>query len=978
MADLGGIEQADNWEEWLRWDPTAEATSPDDGTFHSGSSTSKNDSPIQDPALAVHGGMFSKDDTLAPPLVVGEDVLNFSQDTFAAPGDTFMFGAPEDAAYGFDFDAALAFQPVQQIASPSTAQNPAWMLPSNVLPQEMTLSAMSNLQIPVPIPVSTAPPSQISQLLSQHPISGNQTSVSTPSPPGTKPAKKRVGRKRKAETEPEPQPPSLQQQSNEENENSQDGSDGPPVKKTSHHVIEKRYRNNLADKIVELRNSVPSLRVIERTGGGDVGLDDEDLGGLTPAHKLNKATIMAKATEYIRHLEKRNATMAEEMAQLKAQIAAVEQAFGKSIERQASISGSPPTNNVIRPRQTSSSSQQAPSQTYASAHAPQDVIQGLYDIPQQQQYMQHQTQPTYTRPPAPPVEAMNQSQQRIYGRGGGRMNKLVMGAMAGVMVMEGYNGQQQQDGSGPDGLFAVPTSLFKRGMDFPIPTSPTAFARHATLPLIKLVCAIGALIYLLAPLFSYTTRRKKQQPRLRLRLPQAPSLASPVEVRRAAWQTAMQTVYVPRHFLLHVFAVTTKMAALSLRRLIGTESFNALTSTNKDEEAARVKAWCIAIDAQLAGGDADVSYYRLLLTLMESGTLPDGPVRLMQKAVHFRVFFWEVANAGYGNMSGFKLLTERVAKVYWDSARKLQKDLVHARSQGRPMSDGEDEAELLPAYLERLVELECEDVLSDEMIQRAWNLAWNKPSAYKTGTRNAARDNVVEDHAIRSPMDAVAAWHANTIIDEALIATISGPTTSEAQRTVDLAIAVAPTASATHLRALVARAVLSDSASAGAHILAALDEMPAVSSPTTTAMNLVAYAPASPDLKTALTLAKVLSLQQSGTAQSGFSILTRLRLAPADLTLVTAVAVSRLLMSASVTDGLDSSHRSLEQLAGNLRVWAGTSKSSRAGLGEEERGILVECCLGFSKKAGGWGAGERDSGYGSGSVSSLSGSPILQ
>ena len=77
-------------------------------------------------------------------------------------------------------------------------------------------------------------------------------------------------------------------------------------KKTAHNMIEKRYRTNLNEKIAALRDSVPSLRVM--AGTSKLGDDDEeeDLEGLTPAHKLNKATVLAKATEYIRHLEKRS------------------------------------------------------------------------------------------------------------------------------------------------------------------------------------------------------------------------------------------------------------------------------------------------------------------------------------------------------------------------------------------------------------------------------------------------------------------------------------------------------------------------------------------------------------------------------------------------------------------------------------------------------------------------------------------------
>ncbi|KAH8907667.1 hypothetical protein BR93DRAFT_926688 [Coniochaeta sp. PMI_546] len=110
-------------------------------------------------------------------------------------------------------------------------------------------------------------------------------------------------------------------------------------KKTAHNMIEKRYRNNLNDKIAALRDSVPALRVmvhrLEAAQGGngseegDEGEDDsygfrlgkieetEDLGGLAPAHKLNKATILGKATEYIMHLERRNRALAKENAALR-------------------------------------------------------------------------------------------------------------------------------------------------------------------------------------------------------------------------------------------------------------------------------------------------------------------------------------------------------------------------------------------------------------------------------------------------------------------------------------------------------------------------------------------------------------------------------------------------------------------------------------------------------------------------------------
>ncbi|KAM0340746.1 hypothetical protein ACHAPU_010337 [Fusarium lateritium] len=95
-----------------------------------------------------------------------------------------------------------------------------------------------------------------------------------------------------------------------------------PPKKTAHNMIEKRYRTNLNDKIAALRDSVPALRVmvhrLEQPCLESLEEDaDEDLGGLAPAHKLNKATILSKATEYIAHLEKRNQSLARENGQLR-------------------------------------------------------------------------------------------------------------------------------------------------------------------------------------------------------------------------------------------------------------------------------------------------------------------------------------------------------------------------------------------------------------------------------------------------------------------------------------------------------------------------------------------------------------------------------------------------------------------------------------------------------------------------------------
>lgn len=132
-------------------------------------------------------------------------------------------------------------------------------------------------------------------------------------------------------------PPPLQRRHTDSSPKDETPSGTKPAmgpKKTAHNMIEKRYRTNLNDKIAALRDSVPALRVMvhrlehtEEDAGttnimddikAEAGLEpDDDIGGVTPAHKLNKATILSKATEYIAHLEQKNRALAKENSALR-------------------------------------------------------------------------------------------------------------------------------------------------------------------------------------------------------------------------------------------------------------------------------------------------------------------------------------------------------------------------------------------------------------------------------------------------------------------------------------------------------------------------------------------------------------------------------------------------------------------------------------------------------------------------------------
>lgn len=105
-----------------------------------------------------------------------------------------------------------------------------------------------------------------------------------------------------------------------------------PRMRSSHNVIEQRYRNKINDKFTALQNSVPTLRIVakRKQKHEDVMDDDpldperyelsesdsDDLEGLEPARKLNKGIILSKSIEYIKFLELKNTRMRQQQSEL--------------------------------------------------------------------------------------------------------------------------------------------------------------------------------------------------------------------------------------------------------------------------------------------------------------------------------------------------------------------------------------------------------------------------------------------------------------------------------------------------------------------------------------------------------------------------------------------------------------------------------------------------------------------------------------
>ncbi|KAL0253055.1 Clr6 histone deacetylase associated PHD protein-2 Cph2 [Diplodia seriata] len=956
--DLSLVQSSDsfpqgNWEEWMRWDPNAQ--------------TQNQPSQDIDGPGPVH---YLKPEAKSP-----HDSHSLSQPPMNNISFTFGEGIENPPAFHFNnHNNSPSVTEPQQSNSYFASDNPVWNnntaldQPDNGLFSPLSIDQQQMQSQSVPQPPHSTPslhhsPSSVNS--GPDPKTSSSSQQSSPEPVANVATKKR-----KSSTEDDS---STDQKSNKQ----------PPVKKTAHNMIEKRYRTNLNDKIAALRDSVPSLRVMSRAGntnGNEEEDDPEDLEGLTPAHKLNKATVLSKATEYIRHLEKRNKRLNEEVDTLKARL--------ESYDKFAMMTPNPMAQAVGTP--DGMRYQEDPFAAAAARGQPVSQAQGMIPVPEsitnlqamasQSHYgSQANGYPMYSTAPGRP--GMNAQQHMVNGRrGNSMMNKLMVGSLAGLMIVEGWR-EREESGENPEGrgLFALPLTYFGRYGSALVPKFAThgLSALYRSLPLLKLFLVLAAVVYLVIPIIDPKSKpRKKAIPSIKLQ--PAPSPASPVEVRRKAWLTAIQTVWVPRHnFFLEAAAVCLKALKLSLRNVVGWDGYAYVTGTTKEHEAARVKAWEIALDAQLTGGDAEISKGRLILTIMASGTLPNSPARLMLKAMHIRILLWEIANAGYGSWYMFEEISAKLARKFWNKARNQQKALFQSG----------EETEKLPDHLAALLDLECNDVMVDRIVQRAYNLAWNKPSAQNTES-DEAMDSVVEDFAISSPLDALAAWYSSYVLNRALAGYLEAnvsSVTDEVKADLNLAVRTAPPNSVSQVRAHVAKSILLEKGR-NENIIAAFDSLPSqphipalknmVNSPRALLMNVVGEAHIAADVRKSLTLVKCLALAETFVATGcdearirATFVVNNTYLPESALTLLSFIAAYKVLRIFSNEEKLlAESRQGLERIASSMRVWIGREAGRRTGLSTKTKGRIVEACLSVSKMLVGMqesSSDEGDAGYAS-------------
>ncbi|CVK90939.1 related to myc-type bHLH transcription factor [Fusarium mangiferae] len=772
----------------------------------------------------------------------------------------------------------------------------------------------------------------------------------------------KASRKRKSSADPE-----------DEEEEEEDGDQ--PVKKTAHNMIEKRYRTNLNDKIAALRDSVPSLRIMSKSARGeDTTEDREELHGLTPAHKLNKATVLSKATEYIRHLEKRNNRLLDENGAMQARIAAFEKLFmAGAMNGAISPLQQPPT--PIQYAQDAQQfvggpSQDGNAQPGGMIQVPDDMKRIIsqqmasgqpYPVPQQQF---RGGNPALIRQQQ--LQQQQQMQQGRWNNAGPYFGKLMVGSLAGLMILEAmHEDEVSNEKPAGRGLFAMPIQLLKSaasGLDLTV----GGYHLHTSL---RIILLLGTFLWVFVPSLFTRASQKSKKPQVGV-LQAAPSLASPIHVRRQAWLTAVQTVWVPRHnFFLEAAALILKTLKLSLRNAIGVHGYQAITGLTQEQETARVQAWSIALDSQLAGGDVEINKSRLILTLLASGTLPDTPARLMLKALHIRVLLWDLSQNRL-QLGAINLIAAKLARSKWNEARQLNRLLAQLHRESSEQHDDD-----LPEHLALLVEQDCDEVLNDDVIQRAHNLAFNTDTDYNVVTPMDGMDSVVDDTAIGSPLDAVAAWWSTQFLYRTLVATLEKDeeTLSTKVEDIELTIKAAPLGSTAQARAIVARAVLVDKAR-GANIASALQSMgnEKVDALLSSSICVVdsSFQASTPDLRLALRCAMAIAHLRRvectpGSTHQGLrmieSIMTRGN-AP-QMSLIGCTATLELMEELyEHKAAAETFQASLERLSGALRLWMGGSPGEKCGVASDVREKVVSRCLAINKSMVGI---DSDTGYGS-------------
>ena len=585
--------------------------------------------------------------------------------------------------------------------------------------------------------------------------------------------------------------------------------------KTDHSVVEKKYRDNLNAKFLELQQCVPPHQV-GKDGERGSRAPDAARSRSGDAVKLQKGEIISGAVDYIRELSTRTSDL---------------ETYIKLIERRLTVLQKialQKTNRV----DIASDMANVKSHRRSTATKPLSVVSPIAKCPQLTgQVPQSLTKVLDQATLQPLKRAFRQSdkeqvnyavtqnkpspsKRRRFSRG--ELTKVAISSLVGLALFEGYN-ETEKPAAVPNGrgLLGLPVGFIRhlvRGLsDLFVPESQYAPLNTSadSWIVLKVLLVLGGMIYFMTPIFLTAinwTRKEKTSSVLSSTIP----LPLTVGFCRNAWSTASQSLWIPNHGMIFE-ALAMKLWKLLIRRIFGWRVYSYLTGATSESEAARVKAWDIALDAQLAGGDPDADFGRLLLTFVASMTMKDTPLRLLRKSLHIQLVLWNVSNTYIARRLGIPFIARRLSNHFWLRASVLHESVQESRS---GPNDGLEILDV-PPHISVLMKQGSAAVLVDTLIIRTSHVARNELWALPDVTADEGLDAVFGDVTIRSPLDVLAALFSSLTLRNTLLATLVNSRKNRRQKSVtiglQLALATAPPGSMAGMRARAAQAVFSES-----------------------------------------------------------------------------------------------------------------------------------------------------------------------
>jgi hypothetical protein len=388
-------------------------------------------------------------------------------------------------------------------------------------------------------------------------------------------------------------------------------------KKVAHNAIERRYRNNINDRINDLKNVVPALCHLKSKDSKDDD-DIDEVDGIPAATKLNKATILRKATEYITYLKNNNQKVKRENETLM-----------KLIE---ALPGGVDLYNIYMAER--------------DIHTPPKSCEGSPETSPPCSPKQD-----YDTPPTPPV--------------GSRALMALFMCMTFFASPSNYISQSHPTDHHHESrvLTSSPAPVVEKNSldvnDGVLTIDLWYLARIFTF----LIC----LTYILRPSLFFQSRRSRKSNSII-----TSTLNSKTKDAKGLYRSLSSlSNEVPTNIFEIIVGLISESVKFSLRRFLGWDIISGYTHTDHEERLVEVALWGRLGEAELCGGNEKVSRLSILYTclrtinLLESSYTTRKNISLSPSRIYANA-----ALQSYIGLSSFPFFAERVVAHFWKLANK--------------------------------------------------------------------------------------------------------------------------------------------------------------------------------------------------------------------------------------------------------------------------------------------------------------------